>query len=268
MKNLLVVAAMTMTFNVMANDVDTADSLFAERGANVANAQRAADLYGQLAAAAADKGEKAALMVKQSAATYYVGTKAKDDDTKMEIHEDGYEQAEAAINLLKGTDDFEEEETLAKSYFYYGANLGKWGEAKGVVASLFKVDDLKAAMRAIEDLGYEDVEEYGADRILGRLYFKVPKLFGGDKEVSEKKLRNAVQNTLSEDGTVSVHGLNNLYLAETLFERGGSSRKKEACTLLANFVKQDSETLLETRIPETKEEIAEAKTMMKKENCK
>lgn len=265
MKNLLVVAAMTMTFNVMANDIDTADDLFAERGASVSNAQQAADLYGKLAADAADKGEKALLIVKQSAATYYVGTKAKDDDDKEDIHKKGYEQAQKAIDLLKdNTDDFDQEETLAKSYFYYGANLGKYGEAKGIIASLSRVPELKRNMQAISDLGFEDVEEYGAHRILGRLYFKLPGFAGGDDDKSERLLKEAVENTLSDDGTVSVHGLNNLYLADTLKK---NKKKTEACKILKNFMKQDAETLLETRIPETKDELKEAAKMAKDFKC-
>ncbi len=266
MRNLLVLAAMTMTFNVFANDVDTADQLFAERGAAVANAQKAADLYGQLASAASEKGEKANLLVKQSAATYYVGTKAKDDKEKMKKHEAGYNQAQKAIDLLKDqTDgDFDLEESLAKSYFYYGANLGKYGEAKGIIASLSRVPELKRNMQAISDLGMEDVEEYGANRILGRLYFKLPGFAGGDDDKSERLLKEAVENTLSDDGTVSVHGLNNLYLADTLKK---NKKKTEACKLLNNFMKQDAETLLETRIPETKEEIKEAASMAKDFKC-
>jgi hypothetical protein len=259
------VAAMTMTFNVMANDVDTADQMFAQRGEAVANAQKAADLYGQLAAAAADKAEKAGLFVKQSAATYFVGTKAKDDKEKMKLHEAGYNQAQKAVDLLKdNTDDFDQEETLAKSYFYYGANLGKYGEAKGIIASLSRVSELKANMQAISDLGMENVEEYGANRILGRLYFKLPGFAGGDDDKSERLLKEAVENTLSDDGTVSVHGLNNLYLADTLKKK---KKKTEACKILKNFMKQDAETLLETRIPETKEEQTEAAAMAKDFGC-
>ena len=265
MKNVLVVAAMAMSFNVFANDVDTADDLFAKRGASVANAQEAADLYGKLAAEATDKGEKAVLIVKQSAATYYVGTKATDNNDKEAVHKSGYEQAQKAIDLLKdNTDDFDQEETLAKSYFYYGANLGKYGEAKGIIASLSRVPELKRNMQSISDLGFEDVEEYGANRILGRLYFKLPGFAGGDNDKSERLLKEALENTLSDDGTVSIHGLNNLYLAETLKK---NKKKTEACRILKNFMNQDPETLLDTRVPETKEEIKEAAKMAKDFNC-
>lgn len=263
MKNLLVVAAMTMTFNVMANDVDTAEELFALRGENVANAQKAANIYGDLAAASADQAEKAELFYKQSAATYYVGTKAKSKNEKKRIHEIGYEQAKKAINILKTIADGDDE-TLALAHFYYGANLGKYGEAKGIIASLSRVGELKEHMAAIKALDMVDVEEYGANRILGRLFFKVPGAFGGDKDKSEELLADAVAFTLSDDETVSVHGLNNLYYAETLEANG---KKTKACEILKNFMRQDPETLLDTRVPETKEEINAAKQMADDFNC-
>ncbi|MCO4793734.1 MAG: hypothetical protein KC493_08485 [Bacteriovoracaceae bacterium] len=264
MKNLLVIAAMTMSFNVLANDVETAQNLFANRGENVANAQEAADIYGALAAAATENGVKADLYYRQSEATYYVGTIASDDDDKEDIHEAGYKQAEKAIALVDGTDDMDEEETLAKAQFFYGANLGKYGEAKGIIASLSRVPELKKAMQVIIDLGLEDVEQYGANRILGRLYFKLPGFAGGDKKKSEKLLAAAVENTLNDEGTVSVHGLNNLYYAEVLKK---NKKKAQACKILKAFSAQDGTTLLDTRIPETTKEIEEAKEMAKDFKC-
>lgn len=196
-----------------------------------------------------------------------MGTQASDNDDKEDIHEAGYELAQEAIDLLADdADDLDDEalETLSKSYFFYGANLGKYGEAKGIIASLSRVPELKRNMQAIYDLDMEHVEQYGANRVLGRLYYKLPGFAGGDKGKSEELLREAVKETLAPGTNVSVHGLNNLYLAETLEK---NKKKGEACSLLKEFSQQNGETLLPTRIPETKKEIEEAKAMAKDFGC-
>ena len=60
------------------------------------------------------------------------------------------------------------------------------------------------------------------DRALGRWYYKVPGLFGGDLEKSEQHLRTAL--TYKPDSVISL-----LFLAETLIKR---DRKAEARTTL------------------------------------
>lgn len=265
MKNLLLVGGLLVSFNALGNTVDTAEELFELRGEDTANAQKAADIYGKLADASSEKGEKANLYYKQSEAIYFVGTQTKDEDQAEKIHENGYQVADKAIKLLEGqVDDFEQEETLALGYFFYGANLGKWAEARGIGSSLGRAGELKDTMRKIIDLGQEDIENYGANRILGRVYHKLPVIAGGSKKKAEKILAEAFENTLSDDADVSVHGLNNLYFAETLEARG---KEDQACKILKEFSVQDPETLLDTRIPETKLEIEEAKRLIVKFNC-
>ena len=57
-----------------------------------------------------------------------------------------------------------------------------------------------------------------ADRALGRWYFKVPRLFGGDRKLSEAHLRKSL--TYNPDSTVS-----HFFLAELLEDEG---RKADA----------------------------------------
>ena len=57
-----------------------------------------------------------------------------------------------------------------------------------------------------------------ADRALGRWYFKVPRLFGGDRKLSEAHLRKAL--SYNPDSTVS-----HFFLGELLEDEG---RKDEA----------------------------------------
>jgi hypothetical protein len=57
-----------------------------------------------------------------------------------------------------------------------------------------------------------------ADRALGRWYFKVPRLFGGDRKLSEAHLRKSL--TYNPDSTIS-----HFFLAELLEDEG---RKADA----------------------------------------
>ena len=265
MKNLLLVGGLLVSVASFANTVEMAEVLYSLRGEDVSNAQEAAKIYGDLANASTEKGEKANLYFKQSEAVYFIGTQNKDEDEQEKIHENGYELANKAVKLLEGqVDDFEQEETLAKAYFFYGANLGKWAEARGIGSSLGRAGELKDTMNKIIDLGQEDIENYGANRILGRVYFKLPVIAGGSKKKAEKILAEAFENTLSDDADVSVHGLNNLYYAEALEAR---NKKDQACEILKEFSVQDPETLLDTRIPETALEIEQAKKLMNDYKC-
>jgi hypothetical protein len=264
MKNVFIIGSLLLSINVMAQSVEDAEFLFEDRGEDVENAIEAAQIYGDLASLATEKGEKANLLYKQSEAIYYVGTQAASKDEQEKIFNNGVLVAEASIALLEGqVDNADEKHTLTEALFFWGANKGKWGAARGVLASLGAIGPLKNAMNKILALN-EKVEKYGADRILGRLYAKIPKIgYGGSKKKALKHLEKAFENSL-EGGKVSVHGTNNIYYAEILEETGNTAK---ACEVLKEFSVQDPETLLDTRIPETTKEIEEAKTLMTKFEC-
>ncbi|MBT7609253.1 MAG: hypothetical protein HN576_05825 [Bacteriovoracaceae bacterium] len=265
MKNLFVIASLLVSMNAIAQSVEDAEFLFEDRGEDVANAVEAAEIYGDLAAVSTEKGEKANLLYRQSEALYYVGTQAKSKDDQEKIHNNGVKVSEAAISLLEGqVDNADQKHTLTEALFFWGANKGKWGAARGVLSSLGAIGPLKKSMNKILALN-EKVEKFGADRILGRLYAKIPKIgYGGSKKKSLKHLKKAFENTLIPGGTVSVHGTNNIYYAEILEETDNTAK---ACEVLKEFSVQDPETLLETRIPETTKEIEDAKTLMTKFKC-
>lgn len=70
MKHLIVIAAMSLSFNILANDATTAANLFADRGVNVANAKQAATIYTELAENSDDAAISALYFFKASEATY------------------------------------------------------------------------------------------------------------------------------------------------------------------------------------------------------
>ena len=88
-----------------------------------------------------------------------------------------------------------------------------------------------------------------ADRALGRWYFKVPRLFGGDRKLSEAHLRQSL--TYNPNSTVS-----HFFLAELLEDEG---RKAEA---RAEFQKVVDAPLSRDWAPEDREYKERAKKIL------
>lgn len=158
-------------------------------------------------------------------AAYFYGTytvpDAKDAE-KMAIFDGGITLAKEAVALSpKGVE----------GHFWLGVLYGVYGEAKGIFKSLSLVPVIKQEMQTCLELD-PAVEGWGPDRVLGRLYFKLPFFKGGDNEKSiahlEKSLAGAPSNALTR-----------LYLAETY----RSERRK------ANAVQQLEEVINMTPDP-------------------
>jgi tetratricopeptide (TPR) repeat protein len=152
-------------------------------------------------------------------AAYFYGTYTKsdaDDAEKMAIFDGGIALAKEAVALSpKGVE----------GHFWLGVLYGVYGEAKGIFKSLSLVPAIKQEMQTCVELD-QTVEGWGPDRVLGRMYHKLPFFKGGDDEKSaahlEKSLAGAPTNALTR-----------LYLAETYRSDG---RKPDAVRLLKEIV--------------------------------
>lgn len=102
-----------------------------------------------------------------------------------------------------------------EAHFWLGVLYGVYGEARGVMKSLFLVKPIKREMNAVLRID-EKYDCGGAYRVLGRLYYKVPGLFGGSKKKS-------LQYLLKSKEICPNNLLTRIYLAETL----KSLKKKE-----------------------------------------
>jgi tetratricopeptide (TPR) repeat protein len=134
-------------------------------------------------------------------AAYFYGTYTRTeapDAEKMAIFDGGITLAKEAVALSpKGVE----------GHFWLGVLYGVYGEAKGIFKSLSLVPVIKQEMQTCLELD-PAVEGWGPDRVLGRMYYKLPFFKGGDNEKSiahlEKSLAGAPSNALTR-----------LYLAET-----------------------------------------------------
>ena len=212
-----------------------ADALFAQR-ADLAKARQAAALY-EKALQANPKNEAAAY--KLARAYYWIGKHQKTDEQKVAVFEKGIAAAKKALAI---------DPRSLGGHFWLGVCYGVYGSAKGVMKSLSLVDPIKQEMAAViaRDPSYESG---GAYRVLGRLYFKLPGLFGGSN-------RKAVQNLKTAIKYGPHRWLNHIYLAEVYLDQG---EKEKARALLKQVLAGPPEPGLE---PEWTEEKATARKLL------
>ncbi|MBF0363064.1 MAG: hypothetical protein HQK49_18735 [Oligoflexia bacterium] len=238
-------ASLSLSVKALDFTKEDADKVFNQRDVGVEGlkiALKAADMYVQIANAESDTLNKAEGFIGQASALYFVGDNSVDNSEKIKYHLQAKEVALKAAALLekKPGEALNESysEPLARAYFWFGAALGKWGEANGIINSLFQVPSLKKYMQYIYDLGEEQVIEYGAPRILGRLLYKLPGIFGGDTKKSLEYLEKANNSSLCDAGDISRHSTNVVYYADTLISIGGEENKKKARKILEALVKK------------------------------
>ncbi len=188
-----------------------ADEAYAKRG-EPGQAIQAMKLYEEAAKAdpqsyeARWKGAKACYFYGE-----YTRSKASDDE-KMTIFQKGIDLAKAAVALKPDG---------VEGHFWLGVLYGVYGEAKGIFKSLSLVPDIKQEMNTCMKLD-KSVEGYGPDRVLGRMYYKLPWFKGGSNKKSIQYLEASLKGEPNND-------LTRLYLAQTCKSEG---MKKQALDLV------------------------------------
>ncbi len=177
--------------------IQQADGLYADMQ-DMETAKEALSLYRKALLEAENKYEaywKVARMM------YFVGAHTEDKKVRQNTFSQGVYHAEKAVALEPEKPD---------AYYWRGVCNGKFGETKGVLKSLSLVKPIKADMNKVIELD-RNYEDGGADRVLGRVFFKVPGFAGGSKEKSLEHLQKSKE--LGPDDA-----LTRVYLAETLLD--------------------------------------------------
>lgn len=146
-------------------------------------------------------------------ACYFYGTFTREeggDDEKMKIFDDGVTRAREAVVLRPDG---------VEGRFWLGVLLSVYGEAKGIFKSLALVPEIRAEMERCIAVD-PSVEGWGPDRVLGRIFFKLPFFKGGDNDKSREHLERSLA------GAPGV-ALTRLYLAETYKALGMKSQAVE-----------------------------------------
>jgi len=113
-------------------------------------------------------------------------------------------------------------------HYWLGAAYGLLTNKAGPWRAMRLVEPIKQEMSKVLEL--DPAYEYGgADRVLGRLYTKLPSFLGGDKTKAEDHLRKAL-------GLGPRYWLNHLYLADLLI---GQDRIQEARDVLQKVMSSE-----------------------------
>lgn len=219
-----------------AEQIKQADALYAQRG-DLAKAQQAADLYQQVLKAD-PKSEEAAWKLART--LYWVGSHAAKDQ-QVDIFDRAVKAGQQAVAINPKS---------LPGHYWLGVAYGVYGNAKGVMKSLSLVNPIKQEMALVIQMD-PNYEAGGAYRVLGRLYFKLPGLFGGDNALAIKNLKTSVAKG-------PQRYLSHIYLAEVLIDEG---QKAEAKKYLQMVVSGPADPGYE---PEDKEWKATAQKMLKK----
>lgn len=216
-----------------------ADRLYGQRGAG--KATEAVTAYEKVLAVDSKSLEA---RWKLSRAYYWIGNHARGKDAQMKAFETGIRYAQEAIQL---------DANCIHCHFWLGVSYGKFGEAKGVLQSLGLVPHIKDEMNWVMKADPKYLYG-GAQRVLGRLYFKLPGFKGGDNKKSIELLRKAC-----EIGPKDL--MNHLFLVDTLLAENMKDEAKKELEFVINLPESD---FLPDLIPESKEEQAQGKKLYEK----
>ena len=166
---------------------------------------------------------------KLTRAQYWLGTNGLPEGQRKAALEAGIASARQAIAI---------DSSRPEGHFWLAANMGALAESYGLRQGIRYRGPVRQELETVLKIDPSFLDG-SADRALGRWYYKVPGLFGGDKKKSEQHLRKALSYNPQ-----SV--ITRLFLAETLVALG---RKEEAIKELeaALAAPEDSEWAPEDR---------------------
>lgn len=197
------------------------------------------------------------VLLLSSRAVYWKGMHVTTDKERLALFEKAYAHAARAKEV---------NEEYADAYYLYGVALARWAETKGVMESLSRKKELFDNMEetltrdARSGRAGEEIEGFGANRIYGRVYFKLPVFAGGSRAKALENLKKAYEG--APDYAINVN-----YYAEALYD-GNADEKKQACSILDELLKKDPATLNPDRVPETKEEFVASRKLRSEMTCR
>jgi len=174
------------------------DALYQEMQ-DMETAQKALSLYRQAANIMENKYEA---LWRISRMMYYVGEHTESKKEKKNIFAQAVYFADRAVEANPEKPD---------AYYWRGVNNGKVGETRGVLKSLSLVKPIKQDMNKVIEID-RTYEDGGADRVLGRVYYKLPGFAGGSKDKSQEHLEKS-KELGPDDATTRI------YLAETYMDQ-------------------------------------------------
>lgn len=202
LKTMMVIAlTLLFTVNARALSLSDAENVFNDYDKDITNLQKSMGMFEQVI-----KESKDPKIISQAycdeARTYLtMGDQSKPAHTDaLKSYEAGQVAAGEAIKA---------DPANAMSYFWYAANIGRVGQYKGVLNSLFMLPDFKKYLGkayAIDKTDENVLEAYG------EMYYELPWIVGG----SDKKALDFLNNSLKSDPnfTLSMAIMGKVYIKE------------------------------------------------------
>jgi tetratricopeptide (TPR) repeat protein len=176
--------------------VDQARALIARYHEDPAGLDRARDLLE--AALAADR--RVETMIMASYAHFLWGdTRARTTDEKIAAYDRGRQIGERAVELAPRN---------AEAHVWYAINTGRYGQARGIMRSLFLLPTVRREIDTILEL---DPKNLRAHSLAGNVYMEVPRIAGGDREKAEEFFKKGL--AIDPHFTVLRVDLARLYIA-------------------------------------------------------
>jgi tetratricopeptide (TPR) repeat protein len=183
---------------------DEADQLYARR-TDLASARRAVELWA--AALRANPADYEATW-KIARADYWIGGHVGEKD-RLKVWEDGVAHGRTAASLAPDRPE---------GHFWMAANMGGAAELSQRAGLRYR-KSIKEELETVLRLDPAFLQG-SADRALGRWYFKVPRLFGGNRKSAEAHLRASLKY---DPHSTASH----VFLAELLLADGRRAEARE-----------------------------------------
>jgi tetratricopeptide (TPR) repeat protein len=193
----IICLSLTAFSQTPAELIQEADVLF-EDMQDMDTAQRALSLYRKALVDAVDKYEA---YWKIARVMYYIGEHQEKKKDRKNTFAQAVYHCDKAVELGPEKPD---------GYYWRAVNNGKYGETRGVLKSLSLVKPIKRDLNKVIELN-RSYEDGGPDRVMGRVYFKLPGFAGGSKDKSLEHLEKS-------KGYGPEDVVTRLYLAETLLD--------------------------------------------------
>lgn len=186
---------------------DDPDALYGDRE-NLESATGAAEIW---AARLKANGKDFESAWKLARAHYWLGTNGLPREKRRAALEQGVEAGRTAAAI---------EPNRPEGHFWMAANMGALAESFGLRQGLRYRGAIRDGLERVLAIDPAFLDG-SADRALGRWYFMVPRLFGGDKRKSAEHLRKALSYNPQ-----SV--ITQLFLAETLIDLDREDEARKA----------------------------------------
>lgn len=134
---------------------------------------------------------------------------------KLEAYDRGREAARRAIELAPKS---------AAAHFWFATNTARWGQAKGVLRSLFLLPTVQEEIRIVLNLDPRFTAVYS---LAGNVYYEVPGLLGGDLRKAEEMFRKGLEQDPKFTGM-------RVGLGKTLIKLGRSAEARRELQAVLN----------------------------------